>query len=281
MENLEERKYAWDYLRPLALVRDIWGHRNLVVQFTRREIVGRYKGSHLGLVWSLITPLFMLFVYTFAFGVVLKVRWPESQTDSIAEFAVALFCGLIIYNFFSECIGGAPSLILSVPNYVKKVVFPLEVLPVVKLGTGFFHFLMSLIILVAANFVLRGQVHFTLLLLPVLMLPFVFLTLGLNWFLASMGVFFRDLQPLVSIALMALFFLTPIFYSLSAIPQPYRTVISYSPLSFVVENSRQLVLWGGMFGWKTYGLHTLISFTFMLFGYAFFMRTKRAFADVM
>jgi lipopolysaccharide transport system permease protein len=272
---------VWRFLNPLHLVRNLWSHHDLIRQFTSREVEGRYKGSFLGLFWSFVTPLVMLLIYTFVFGVVFKAKWPNAKTGSLSEFAVTLFCGLIAFNIFSECIGRAVALITSVPNYVKKVVFPLEILPISVLGTALFHGGISLGVLLVANVLVSGVLHWTLVLLPLVLLPLLCLTLGLTWFLASLGVFVRDIGYTVTLALQMLFFLTPIFYAVENIPEPYRTIISLNPLTPIVQDLRRVVLWGSLPAWNELALLILGSGAVMILGYAFFMKTKKAFADVL
>jgi lipopolysaccharide transport system permease protein len=268
------------HLSPIAMARNLWRHRNLIGQFTRREIEGRYKGSFLGLFWSFVNPLLLLLIYTFVFGVVFSAKWPNAQTDNLSEFAVTLFCGLIAYTIFSECVGSAPSLIIQVPNYVKKVVFPLEILPVSALGAALFHAAVGLAILLVFNLAIGGGLAWTLVLLPLAIAPLILLSLGLSWFLSSLGVFIRDIGYTVTLLVQVLFFLTPIFYAIEMIPEPYRAVISLNPLAPVVENVRRVVLWGLLPEWGGLALSIGFACLVMLFGYAWFMKTKKAFADV-
>ena len=268
------------YLNPITMARNLWHHRDLIRQFMRREIEGRYKGSFLGLFWSFVTPLVMLLIYTFVFGVIFKSRWPNSRSDNLGEFAITLFCGLICFNIFSDCISRAPGSIISVPNYVKKVVFPLEILAVSAFSSALFHALVSLNILLCANLLLNGTLQWTLLLLPIVALPLMFLSLGLSWFLASLGVFVRDISYTVILIVQVLFFLTPIFYPLQSIPEPYQTMIRLNPLTSVVENFRDVILWGVLPDWGSLTIWISATGVLLLLGYAWFMKTKKAFADV-
>ena len=232
------------YLNPIAMAGNLWRHRDLIRQFTRREIEGRYKGSFLGLFWSFINPLVLLLIYTFVFGIVFQSRWPTAKTGNLSEFAVTLFCGITAFNIFSECIGRAAGIVVGVPNYVKKVVFPLEILPVSTLGAALFHAGVSLAILLIANLLISGALPWTLVFLPVVILPLIFLSLGLTWFLSSLGVFIRDIGYTVTLIVQVLFFLTPLFYAVESIPEPYRSIIQLNPLTSIIENIRLAVLWG-------------------------------------
>jgi len=271
---------GWQYLNPLHLPRNLWQHRDLIRQFTRREIEGRYKGSLLGLFWSFVTPLVMLLIYTFVFGIIFNSRWPNAKTDNLSEFAITLFCGLTAFNIFGECISRAPTLVVGVPNYVKKVVFPLEILPIGALGAALFHAGVSLGILLGANLLFLGTLHWTVVLLPIVVLPLIFLSLALTWFLASLGVFIRDISYTVVLIVQMLFFLTPIFYAVEIIPEPYRTIIGLNPLTPIVENIRRVVLWGDPPRWSSLALWIVATGVVMLLGYSWFMKTKKAFADV-
>lgn len=268
------------YLNPVAMVRNLWQHRDLIRQFTRREIEGRYKGSFLGLFWSFVNPLVLLLIYTYVFGFVFKSRWPEGQSGSLGEFAAVIFCGLITYTIFSETISRASTLIVQVPNYVKKVVFPLELLPISLLGAALFQGVIGLFILVIVNLILGGSLHWTVIFVPLVILPMLLMCLGVSWFLASFGVFVRDSNYTVVLLVQVLFFLTPIFYSLSAVPEPARSVMYFNPLASVVENMRFVVLWGQQPNWSNVGIWIVPSVAVSLLGYAWFMKTKKAFADV-
>jgi lipopolysaccharide transport system permease protein len=258
----------------------LWRHRNLIAQFTRREIEGRYRGSFLGLIWSLANPLFMLGIYTFVFGIVLKSRWPQARTGGLAEFAIIIFAGLTAFSFFSECVNRAPILVVSVPNYVKKVVFPLEILPVSAMGAAFFHMGISLMVLLGAELLFTGTIPWTIVLLPIVLLPAILISLGLMWFLSSLGVFIRDVSQAIGLIMQAMFFFTPIFYSIESIPEPVRTVILFNPMAPVVENFRRVLLWGQMPSWRGLVMWIIVTSVLMIAGFAWFMQTKKAFADV-
>ncbi len=255
-------------------------HDDLIYQFTRREVEGRYRGSFLGVIWSLVNPLTQLLIYTFVFGTVFSSRWPGSRTDNLAEFAMTLFCGITAFNIFAECISRAPGLIIGVPNYVKKVVFPLEILPVTVLGAALFHGLISIGILLIGNIMIGGSLHWSVLLLPLVALPLIFLCLGLGWFLASLGVFVRDITYTVTLLVQVLLFTSPIFFPIENIPVAFRSILQLNPLAFIVESFRRVLLWGTMPDWRAFSIWLMITAVAMILGYTWFMRTKRAFADV-
>lgn len=262
------------------MARHLWAERGLIAQFTRREIEGRYRSSLLGLAWSFINPLALLLVYTFVFGIVLKQRWSGTASEGLAQFGLVLFAGLIAFGIFSESVNRAPGLIVSTPNYVKRVVFPLELLPVSVLGSALFHAAVSLAVLLAVHVTLGGLPRLTWLLIPVVLLPIAFISLGLLWMLASLGVFIRDLTYTVALGVQILFFVTPIFYPVSAIPSSLRAIVQYSPLASVVEALRAVIFAGTLTAWRSVLVSGAFGLAIMLVGYAWFMRTRRAFGDV-
>jgi lipopolysaccharide transport system permease protein len=203
---------------PREMVASLWRNKGLIRNLIHREVVGRYKGSMLGIFWSLATPIFMLAVYTFVFSVVFKARWGAGGSDSKTEFALVLFAGLMIFNLFSECVGSAPGLVLANVNYVKKVVFPLEVLPWVRMGSALFHFAVSLGVWLVAYLALFGIPHWQVLLLPFVLIPLVLFVMGLSWALSSLGVYLRDVGQIIGLVITVLMFLTPIFYPASSLP---------------------------------------------------------------
>lgn len=272
---------ARGYFNPLRSAATLWKHRSLISQFTRREVSGRYRGSFLGLFWSLADPLFRLLVYTVVFGSILQVGTPRMEGGRLADFALFMFCGMIVFDIFSDCTGRAPRLVVNNPNYVKKVIFPLEILPVSVLGGSLFHGLASLSVLIVANYLLTGQVHRTLLLLPLAAAPLLLLSLGAGWLLAALGVFFRDMQHLVSLVLMALFFGSGIFYDAGSLDGATGAILRLNPLAFIVDQARRTVLWGSPPEWGPLAAWTLACAAFMFAAFVFFMSAKKGFADVL
>jgi lipopolysaccharide transport system permease protein len=267
---------------PLQMVQDLWRHRDLIVQFTRREIEGRYKGSYLGLLWSFITPVVMLLVYTFVFGVVFKARWPhERGGDSLAEFALVMFAGQIAFQAFAEPVGRAAGLVTAVPNFVKKVVFPLQILPIAVVGAGLYHVAIGLLITLMASLVIYQAVPWTVILVPLSLLPLAMLGLGLSWFLSALGVYLRDVGYIVSVALQVLFFATPIFYPVSGIPEAYRGLMALNPLTGMVGLVRGHLIFGTVGEPAVWLSAFLVGAVVMALGYAWFMITRKGFADVL
>jgi len=267
---------------PVALAKSLWRNRQLIVQMTKREVVGRYKGSSMGLAWSFLNPVFMLVVYTFVFSEIFKSRWGGvGGDDSKTQFAVVLFVGMIVLSLFSEVLNRAPSLILSNVNYVKKVVFPLEILPVIAMGAALFHSLVSLGVLLIAFAVFNGFVHWTAVFIPLVVLPLVIITLGLAWMLASLGVFLRDVGQTIGILTTVLTFLSPVFYPVTAVPERFRPFIMANPLTFIIEQARAVLIWGQLPNWPGLGIYTLAAAAIAWAGYAWFQKTRKGFADVL
>lgn len=267
----------------LFLIRQTWANRNLIFQMTKREVVGRYRGSTMGILWSFINPIFMLMVYTFVFSVVFKARWGTAGAlnESKTDFAVILFVGLIIHSLFAETLSRAPSLIIGNVNYVKKVVFPLEILPIVSFSSVLFHSFISMIVLIVAFFIFNGFIHWTIVFIPLVILPLSLLTLGLTWFLSSLGVYLRDVGQTITIIMTVMMFLSPVFYPISSLPENLRPVIMLNPLTFIIEQARAVLIWGKLPDFSGIGIYTVISLLIMWLCYAWFQKTRKGFADVL
>ena len=266
-------------ISPREMVASLWRNRGLTAALIKREVIGRYRGSALGILWSFFNPVFMLLVYTFVFSVVFKARW-NSGSDSKTEFALVLFAGLMVFNLFSECFSRAPALVLANVNYVRKVVFPLEILPWVSLGSSLFHCLISLVVWLIFYSVLFGIPHLTVLLFPLIVLPLVLFTMGLSWFLASLGVYLRDVAQIVGLLVTILMFLSPIFYPVSALPEEYQPFLLLNPLTPVIEQARALLVWGNMPDWQLFAAYLTASLIISWFGFVWFQKTRKGFADV-
>lgn len=264
-----------------SLWQSLWGNRGLVYQMVKREVVGRYRGSVMGIVWSFFNPLFMLSVYTFVFSVVFKARWGVSGGESKVQFATILFVGMIVHGLFAEVLNRAPSLIPGNVNYVKRVIFPLEILPVVSLGSALFHSCISLCVLVCAIVLFNGSISWTAVLIPVVWFPLILATLGFAWMLASLGVFLRDVAQVIGIITTIFLFLSPVFYPLKAIPERYRTWILLNPLTFIIEQSRAVLIWGQRPDWLGLLLYLVVAFFVLWGGYWWFQKTRKGFADVL
>lgn len=263
---------------PREVVASIWRNRNLISAATKREVMGRYRGSFLGILWSFFNPLLMLAVYTFVFSVVFKARWGGSESKT--EFALVLFAGMIVFNLFSECINRAPNLILGNPNYVKKVVFPLEILPWIGLGAALFHFAISLGVWLFAYIIFYGVPHLSVLYLPLILAPFILFTMGISWALASLGVYLRDVGQFIGILTTVLMFLSPIFYPVSALPEAYRGLIYMNPLTPVIEQARAVLFFGIPPDFAMLGIYLVSTSLIAWLGFFWFQKTRKGFADV-
>jgi lipopolysaccharide transport system permease protein len=258
----------------------LWRHRTLIWKMARREVIGRYRGSFMGLAWSFFNPVMMLIVYTLVFSGVFKARWGVGVGESKSDFAVILFIGMIIHGLFSECANRAPGLILSNANYVKKVVFPLEILPWVAMASTLFHTLISLIVLMVALVMIHGSISWTGLSLPIVILPLVIGTMGMTWFLAATGVFVRDVNQTIGILTTVMLFLSPVFYPISAIPDAYRSLLYINPLTFIIEESRHVLIWGKLPNFEGLAIYYMLSLLFAWLGFWWFQKTRKGFADV-
>ena len=265
---------------PQEICLSLWRNRGLIKTAVKREVLGRYRGSVLGILWSFFNPLFMLTVYTFVFSVVFKARWSPSS-DSKTEFALVLFAGIIVFNLFAECITRAPGLIVCNPNYVKKVVFPLEILPWVSLGAALFHCVISLFVWLLAYFIFFGVPHATFLLIPLVLIPFGIFIMGLSWVLASLGVYLRDVGQFIGILTSVLMLVSPIFYPASALPESYRSLLFVNPLTPVVEQARDVLFWGKLPDLGMLAVYLGASCFLAWIGFAWFQKTRKGFSDVL
>jgi lipopolysaccharide transport system permease protein len=262
---------------------NLWEHRDLVRQLLAQELQQRYRGSYLGILWPFITPLLMLAIYTFVFSIVFQLRWGglSDRPAPPAQFALTLFAGLIPFSVFAEVANRSPTLVLGVPHYVKKVVFPLEVLPVVMLGSVLAHSLINVGILLAGTLLLQGQLSPTVAFLPIAYVPLVLLCLAVGWFLASLGVYVRDVGQGIGIVTQVLFFMSPVFYPVSAVPEELRIVLQVNPLTPILSGYRWAMLWDAPPDWGLWAGWTMITAVLATLAYQWFIRTKPGFADVL
>ncbi len=267
--------------RLTGVVLSVWTNREIIKAFIVREIAGRYRGSFGGLLWSLINPLLMLAIYSFVFAVVFKARWSSSEAENEAGFAVILFVGLIVHGLFSECLMRAPRLVIDHANFVKKVVFPLEILPIVTLGVALFHAGISFLVLIVAMLATEMPLHASIFLLPAVLLPFLILTLGLSWFIAALGVYVRDIGQVIGLLMTMLMFLSPVFYPLSSLPERFRPIVLLNPLTLPIEQLRSVVIWGHPPLWGALLGYSLLALAIASFGFWWFQSSRKGFADVL
>ena len=266
-------------LFPLRMVRDLWAKRELIAHFTWREFVGRYRGAHLGLALSFVSPIFLLGIYTVVFGSL--YRSSRTDTEGAGSFAITLFSALIFYNFMSDGVGRASQLLVENPNYITKVVFPVEILPISLVGSSFLHFCVNVLILIGGILISPMPWHWTVLLFPLVVFPLFLISLGVSWFLAAVGVYFRDVASFVPPLMMALLFVSAIFYPVSSIPEAFQPWLLLNPMACFSEMGRAIFTKGELpaVGFWSYCLGIGI---FCFFGgYAVFHRLKRGFSDAL
>jgi lipopolysaccharide transport system permease protein len=242
---------------------------------TLLDLKARYRGSMFGILWALLQPLFMLAVYAFIFNFIFKPRWGFGPEGSSSSYILAIFCGLLVFNVFRDCVTGAPNQMWIHRSYVKRMVFPLEILPVTVL-----HLALGLVVLLAAAVLSTGVPSIHILLLPLLLLPLCLTCLAAAWFLASFGVFLRDVGQAVQMVVQVVFFLSPVVYPLAAVPEPVRSVLRLNPLSIFIDGARDVLLFGRAFDWSWWGLSLVVSLGAFCAGHAWFMATKGAFPDM-
>lgn len=267
---------------PGSLFAGAWRERRLIGQLVRREVLGRYRGSVVGLAWSLLHPLLMLAVYTFVFSVVFEAKWPGALGgEGRLRFALLLFLGVVCHGLVAEAITRAPTLVIGNANYVKKVVFPLEVLAISLVGSAAFHAVISLLILLVAKAAWDGGLPPTVVWLPVVLAPLVLFALGFSWLFAALGVFLRDLQQLSGLVATLLMFLAPVFYPATALPEAYRGWLYANPITVAIEQGRVVLFSGQAPDAMLLGVYWLASAVVLCFGYWCFQRFRRGFADVL
>jgi lipopolysaccharide transport system permease protein len=259
----------------------LWRHKELWWRLTEREVLGRYRGSLLGMAWGFLNPLAMLAVYTFVFSQVFKARWGNLEDSGPIGFAVNLFAGLIVFNFFAECANRAPGMVLANPNYVKKVIFPLEILAGVIVGGAFFNALTSLIVLAIFELVGFRHIPLTALWLPLVWLPLLTGCLALTWLLGALGVFLRDVGQIVAVMVSMLMYLSPIFFPLSALPARWQPILVMNPLAPVIEQTRRVLVDGSQPSLSYLIMATILTTIICEASFRSFQKAKRAFADVL
>lgn len=262
---------------PFAALRASLDHRYLLGQLIKRDVLLRYRGAYFGLLWIFLNPLIMLAIFSYVFGHIFQTRWPAA--DQGIPFALNLYCGLIAFNLFAETVSRAPGAVRGYPSYVKKIIFPVEILPVVPLGAALVHGLFNALILAAA-LAWTGHLNASVLLFPVLLLPLLLTGLGLAWFLAAWGVFIKDMTQIVPIFVQMLLFLSPVFYPAQAVPEALRPFYTHNPLGSVIEALRA-ALAGTPIDWGAWGVALALAAAVFTLGQAFFHHSRDEFADAL
>lgn len=266
---------------PHEMVFSLWRNRSLIASLVKREVVGRYRGSIMGLAWSFFNPLLMLIIYTFVFAGVFKARWGGVGVEETkTSFAIVLFVGMIVHGLFAECVNRAPGLILANVNYVKKVMFPLETLPWVAFGSALFHTGISFIVLLLAQLFLNHNLPWTVVFFPFLLIPLMFATMGFAWFLAALGVYVRDIGHITGMFTTVLMFLSPVFYPMSAFGS-YQAILKYNPLAFLIEEGRNTMIFGHTPDVGRWLITSILGLLIAWLGFIWFQKTRKGFADVL
>jgi homopolymeric O-antigen transport system permease protein len=269
--------YSAHSVSPATYVGTVIRHRELIARLVGREFALRFRGSFLGVLWAIMTPVLTVIVYAFVFGVVFNSKWGEATKS---DFVSILMLGIIVHGMFAEAIARAPSLILGHANYVKKVIFPLEVLPVMAVVGVLMNAAIGVLIVIGLNLILSHELQPTIVFLPLILLPYLVLIIGFVLFLSAIGVYLRDLTHLVGFFVMVSLFMTPIFYPISAVPEGFRPFLYLNPLTFAVEQARAVTLFGMMPNWTGLAIYSVIAVICAWFGLYWFQRTRNGFADV-
>ncbi|MCL4432233.1 MAG: ABC transporter permease [Epsilonproteobacteria bacterium] len=254
-------------------------HFYLLKELSKREVFLRYRGSLLGIWWALLTPMAMLLVFTFVFGEIFQAKWDGG--GNIAEFSVKLYAGLVVFWFFNEIITKAPGLIVSQPNYVTKVIFPLEILPVATVIGSLFHLLINLIILLAASAILYEKVYLSIIALPIIIAVTIPMLLGIAWTFCALGVYIRDISTLIGILMNMLMFLSPIFYPMKAVPEGVRWIFELNPMNLPIQWVRESVCEGIWPSLSALALYCVLSLLIGIAGWKLFGIMRKGFSDVL
>jgi lipopolysaccharide transport system permease protein len=271
-------------LNPKHLFGQISKHRELLSRFVWWEVNDRYRGSALGILWTILVPLLRLSVYILVFSILLGGKKTIWGLESNLDVGAMIFCGFLMFNVFAESVGKAPRIMWVNKSYVKNIIFPLEIIPVTGVGVAAVHSVIGMGVLVALEILVNGAIHWTLIYLPLVFMPLIFFSSGLSWFLATLGVFNRDIDNLMQSLIQMLFLLSAIIFPLNRLihlfPEQWQWLVRLNVLASIVEDARRVVLKGLAPDWFWLNIDLGVSFLLMLAGYACFMHFKRQFADV-
>jgi lipopolysaccharide transport system permease protein len=273
--------HAFMVRRFIPFAFDLWKHRELLLQFTLRNVELRHKGSHLGLAWSFLNPLLLLGLYVLVFGYIFEGKFGILPNETKTDYGLGIFLGLTIYHFTSEVLAVSSGIVISNPNFVKKVVFPLEILPAAHVGAAVVHLLISLSLVLLSMIVVGSGVNWGVLWLPVVILPVVMLFLGISWLISAFGVFFRDIGQLMQFLALTLMFASAIFYSAQKIPADMWVFMRLNPVLLAIELARDVALWTRPLNLQHLAYLYATGLCSCYVGYFTFKRLKPAFADVL
>ncbi len=262
------------------MIKNLYKNNYLFRQLVKQDIKQRYQGSVLGMLWSFIVPILMLVIYTFVFSEVFQAKW-DIATDDKYQFALVLFCGLSAFNMFGEVMNRSTALIASNANYVKKVIFPLEMLPMVTTFSALFNCIVSFLILIVAKLVIYHNVSPTLYQFFLAIIPLIIMSTGIGLLISALAVYLKDIANFISVLVTVLMYLSPVFFPLTAVPEDFRAICEANPMTYIIENFRNVVLYGKNLDWKFYGISCVVSLVIYWVGKTVFMRAKEGFADVL
>jgi len=265
-------------LHVMDSITDLVRYRNLLFQLVKRDVMSRYQGTVIGIAWSLVLPLTTLGVYAVVFGVILRPRWPNVADPSV--FALLLFPGLLVFNFFSECTSRSTVSITNNASYVKKVVFPIALLVWVPIGSAIFHIGLGLIAWTILVLILGGSIHWTIFLTPIVLLPLMIMTSGIGYILASIGVYIRDVGQIIAVSVQLLMYLAPVIYPREVLPAKFQSLMALNPITIPVEQFRNVLNYGLAPNFVSLGIYSLVACLVAWAGRLFFEKTRQGFADV-
>lgn len=261
-------------------MKTLWTQRALIKQLAWRDVQSRYKGSAGGLLWALITPILLLAVYTAVFSGIFQARW--GQDGGPIEYALQLFVGLTVHGLAAECLNRSPALMLNNISYVKRVVFPLQVLAPVSMLSALFHFLISLGVLIVFYVIVYHQLPLLgILYMPLVILPYLIFLTGISYLLAGLGVYLRDIGQIMGLVTTILLFLSPVFYPASMLPPKLQTIFMANPLTLIIEQTRAVIIEGVAPDLQALGAYTVGAFVVLFFGVWAFNKMRKGFADVL
>lgn len=268
-------------MRIFSPVSDLWRNRDLLWQFTVRNIELRHKGSYLGFIWSVLSPLLLLALYVYIFGYIFKGSFEEGPTETPLDYALGLFTGLAILQMMAEVIAVSPMIFVAQPNFVKKVVFPLEILPAASVGSSIFHFLISTVLVAVGVATVGPGLSWSALWLPVILLPVILIALGLSWLISSLGVFFRDIGQVTPVLIPMLMYSSAVFFPAKIITGFAWSILRFNPLLHATGLSRDALLWHHPMNFRELGYLYVSGIATLWLGYFAFRKMQPAFADVL
>ena len=267
-------------VNPIKYLTILYRNKFLIKQLVLRDISSRYQGTYFGLLWVVLDPLIMLAVYTFVFRVVFHRHW-YTEDESLVEFGLIIFSGLLVFNLFRETITNAPRLIVRNSTYIKKVVFPLEILSCVSILAGCFHLCISILVFFFIYLFVADQLYITIIYIPVILFPLLIILLGASYLLSSLGVYLRDIGQFINMVVMSFLFLSAIFYPIESVPEKYQVIFYLNPIAFTVEQFRRVAIFGIYPDWYWLLFYYAICFAVGWLGFYLFQKTRKGFVDVL